>query len=116
MNRKMVALVLAGAMIAVPIVLAWDMTDSDTQTGTWGIAIAVVRANFDENLRVTAFDRDHDGGFKPGVDPPSGWDYSYTESHGGGTGSTFVFQSHTTYIKDNNGVLKDTVYASAQVP
>ena len=113
------ALVLAGMMVAtVATVLAWDMTDTDSDVGSHGYvqADATVRANFNEYLRVTAFDRDHDGGWKPGVDPPSGGDYSYTESHGGGIGSTFVSQSHTTYIKDNNGVVKETVYAYARVP
>ena len=115
MNRKMVALVLAGMMVAtVAVVFAWDMTDSDTQTGTWGIAIAVVRANFDENLRVTAYTRYAGGSWYSSH--PSGWTLDESISYGGGIGSTFVFQSHTTYIKDNNGVLKDTVYASAQVP
>jgi len=111
------ALALAGMIVAtVAVVFAWDMTDSDTQTGTWGIAITVVRANFDENLRVTAFDRDHDGGWKPGASHPSGWYYTCSESHGGGIGSTFVSQSHTTRIKDSEGHTKETVYASARVP
>jgi uncharacterized protein RhaS with RHS repeats len=116
MNRKMVALVLAGAMIAVPIVLAWDMTDTDSDVGSHGYvrADATVRANFNEYLRVTAYTRYAGGSWYSSH--PSGWTLDESISYGGGIGSTFVSAACSVRAIDENNHQRDYASASARVP
>ncbi len=121
MNRKMVALVLAGMIVAtVATVLAWDKTDLDTETGAYGIAIAVVRANF-SNGDIVASDHDHDGGWKPGVTPPEGWSATNVGNCGTIPDKDYppwdsVWADSYTYILDQYNRIKEYVSASASLP
>jgi len=115
MKRKMVALVLAGMIVAtVATVLAWDKTDLDTETGAYGIAIAVVRANF-SNGDIVASDHDHDGGWKPGYSPPSGWDKDVDHEYKIDYIWDYAYTKCWTYIYDDENHLQETVYAYAIV-
>lgn len=120
MKRKMVALALicGAVMTVIPVALAWDDTDMDIQTGTWGIAIAVVRANYNGQGKITAWDCDYDGGWKPGGSPPSGW--SATNVGNCGTVGSYPYDSvwadSHTYILDQYDRIKEVVSASAELP
>jgi len=113
-NRKMVALVLIGAMIAVPMVLAnYRKNDCDTQTGTYGIAIASVVGLFNDNGQLIDSDHDWDGGVKPGATLPSGW--SAPNVGNGATGSTWAKTSSYTYVLDEYEDIYELVKAIARV-
>ena len=116
MKRKTGALLLAGMiMTTVAVVMAWDKTDLDIDQGRYGIAIAVVRANFDYEGHCIASEHSHDGGFKPGYTPPSGWyfRYRYTKYRDWKWG--YAYTKRWTYIYDNGNKRKETDYAYASV-
>ena len=122
MNRKMVALVLAGMIVAtVATVLAWDDTDMDIKQGSYGIAIAVVRANYNAQGKITAWDGDYDGGWKPGVTPPEGWSATNVGNCGTIPDKDYppwdsVWADSYTYILDQYNRIKEYVSASASLP
>jgi len=117
MNRKMVALVLAGMIVAtVTTVLAWDDTDLDVHSGTWVTSISVVRANYDAQGKITAWDHDHDGGWKSGVTPPSGWYTTFVEDHGLASDNTYCYQWRREYAKDENNITQESVLSYARLP
>jgi len=116
-NRKIMALALAGMIVAtVAVVFAWDMTDTDSHVGSHGYvrADATVRANFNEYLRVTAYTRYAGGSWYSSH--PSGWTLDESISYGGGIGNTYVSASCNVWAKDEYNVPRDYASASARVP
>ena len=119
MKRKTGALLLAGMIMAtVAVVLAWDDTDMDIKQGSYGIAIATVRANYNAQGKITAWDGDWDGGWKPGASHPSGWKV-YNNGNKGTIGSypyDGVWADSYTYICDQYNRIREYVSASASLP
>ncbi len=117
MKRKTGALLLAGMIMAtVAVVMAWDMTDSHRDIGSnrYIEADATVVANFNEYMRVTAFDRDAYGRWYSSH--PSGWTKEVYRHYGGGVGSTFVSAACNAWAIDQNGDSRDYASTSARVP
>ena len=117
MKRKTGALLLAGMIMAtVAVVMAWDMTDSHRDIGSnrYIEADATVVANFNEYMRVTAFDRDAYGRWYSSH--PGGWTKDVYTHYGGGVGSTFVSAACNAWAIDQNGDSRDYASTSARVP
>jgi len=89
-NGKMVALVLIGAMVmTMAAVLAYDLYDSDTENGTYGIAHAWVGADLDESGYIEHhYHGGHGGWVTTLVDTLNNvqnriWDLSMVRAHSG---------------------------------
>ena len=111
MNRKMVALVLIGAMVmTMAAVLAYDLYDSDTENGTYGIAHAWVGADLDESGYI---EHHYHGGHGGWVYHPSGYTQQCSEQD---MGSQYGASTQwTTVVYNGSGHRMEVLDAYARV-